>query len=200
MDDATTRLLGLDGLAVTGVEDGLDGPVVHLVTADEAARRCPECGTRARRSKGRRVTHPRDLKVGDRRPKLLWRKRRWCCDEQSCRRRSFTEAVGSVPARKRLTTRLRASAGAAVADRGRTVVQSARDHDVSWPVVAAAFTAHASEVLPAQPDPIEVLGIDEIRRGRPRWEFNEAAQTWSTVVDRWHVGFVRREALCFEWR
>jgi transposase len=83
MDDATTRLLGLDGLAVTGVEDGLDGPVVHLVTADEAARRCPECGTRARRSKGRRVTHPRDLKVGDRRPKLLWRKRRWCCDEQT---------------------------------------------------------------------------------------------------------------------
>jgi hypothetical protein len=35
----TTRLLGLDGLAVVGVEDGPAGPVVHVVTADETARR-----------------------------------------------------------------------------------------------------------------------------------------------------------------
>jgi transposase len=189
MINDTTRLLGLEGLAVTGVDDGVDGPVVHLVTADEQARVCPECGTRARRSKGRRTTRPRDLTVGGRRPKLVWRKRRWRCDEPTCRRRSFTEAVGSVPARKRLTTRLRAAAGAAVADRGRTVVQSARDHDVSWPVVAAAFTGHAAKVLPAQPEPVEVLGIDEVRRGRPKWAFDEATQAWSTVVDRWHVGF-----------
>jgi hypothetical protein len=38
MDDATTRLLGLDGLAVAGVADGPRGPVVALVTADEQAR------------------------------------------------------------------------------------------------------------------------------------------------------------------
>jgi hypothetical protein len=67
----TTRLLGLSGLAVVGVEDGMDGPVVHLVTADEEARRCPDCGTRARRSKGRRVARPRDLHVGDRRPRAV---------------------------------------------------------------------------------------------------------------------------------
>jgi hypothetical protein len=35
-----TRLLGLASLAVTGVADGPDGPVVQLVTADEQARRC----------------------------------------------------------------------------------------------------------------------------------------------------------------
>jgi hypothetical protein len=98
--------------------------------------------------------------------------------------------VAAVPARKRLTTRLRASAGAAVADRDRTVVQAARDHDVSWPVVAAAFTDHAERVLPAQPQPVAVLGIDEVRRGRPRWVFDTAAGTWQTAVDRWHVGFV----------
>lgn len=67
MEDATTRLLGLDGLAVTGVADGPHGPVVDLVTADEQARRCPECGTPARRSKGLRVTRPQDLPVGGRR-------------------------------------------------------------------------------------------------------------------------------------
>jgi transposase len=121
---------------------------------------------------------------------LVWSKRRWRCDQPECPRKSFTESVREVPARKRLTTRLRASAGAAVADRGRTVVQAAREHDVSWPVVAAAFTAHAQRVLPAQPDPTEVLGIDEIRRGRPRWVFDEIAATWATVADRWHVGFV----------
>jgi transposase len=186
----TTRLLGLDGLAVVGVADDLDGPVVHLVTADEQARHCPDCGVRSWRSKGRRVTRPRDLPVGGRRPRLVWTKRRWRCDEPGCRRRSFTESVPAVPPRKRLTARLRAAAGVAVADAGRTVVQAARDHDVSWPVVAAAFTDHARAVLPAQPQPVQVLGIDEIRRGRPRWVLDEDSGVWRSAVDRWHVGFV----------
>jgi transposase len=34
------------------------------------------------------------------------------------------------------------------------------------------------------------LGIDEIRRGRPRWEWDETTGTWRTTADRWHVGFV----------
>lgn len=190
MDNHTTRLLGLDGLAVTAVEDSDQAPVVHLVTAYEQARRCPDCGTPARRSKGRRVTRPRDLQVGGRRPRLVWTKRRWRCDEPACRRRSFTESVPAVPPRKRLTSRLRASAGAAVADRGRTVVQAARDHELSWPVVAAAFAEHARAVLPDQPGPVRVLGIDEIRRGRPRWVLDEASGAWRCAVDRWHVGFV----------
>jgi transposase len=186
----TTRLLGLDGLAVVGVAGDIDGPVVAVVTADDRARHCPDCGTRARRSKGRRVTRPRDLPVGGRRPRLVWTKRRWHCDQPGCRRGSFTESVPAVPAGKRLTTRLRASAGAAVADAGRTVVQAARDHEVSWPVVADAFADHARAVLPAQPQPVAVLGIDEVRRGRPRWILDEASGVWRTVADRWHVGFV----------
>ncbi len=190
MDDVTNRLLGLDGLAVTGVAIGPLGPVVDLVTADEQARRCPECGTRSRRSKGRRVTGPRDLPVGGRPTRLRWFKRRWRCDEPGCARSSFTEVVPAVPARKRLTGRLRSAAGAVVADGGRTIVQSARDHDVSWPIVSAAFTAHAAAVLADQPQPVEVLSIDEVRRGRAKWEFDEAAGTWKTVVDRWHVGLV----------
>lgn len=189
MVDDTSRLLGLDGLAVVGVTDGPHGLVVQVNTADERARMCPECGTRARRSKGRRTTRPRDLQVGGRRPQLVWTKRRWLCEQAECRRTSFTESVPEVPPRKRLTARLRASAGAAVADRGRTVVQAGRDHDVSWPVASAAFTGHAQQVLPAQPDPVEVLGVDEVRRGRPRWVFDEAAGSWVTVRQRWHVGF-----------
>jgi transposase len=189
MGNDTTTLLGLAGLAVVGVDDEVDGLIVHMVTADEQARSCPDCGDRARRSKGRRMTRPRDLPLGGRRPQLVWCKRRWYCDQSQCSRKSFTEAVAAIPPRKRLTGRLRAAAGAAVADAGRTVVQSARDHDMSWPIVTAAFTAHSMNVLPDQPNPVEVLGIDEIRRGRPQWVFDEADQAWNTTVDRWHVGF-----------
>jgi hypothetical protein len=136
------------------------------------------------------TTRPRDLPVCGRACHLRWRKRRWYCDEPACARGSFTEAVPAIPARARLTCRLREAAGAAVADGGRTVVRSARDHVESWPVVAAAFIAHAARVLPEAPEPVAVLGIDEIRRGKPRFVFDEVTQTWGTSVDRWHVGFV----------
>jgi transposase len=188
MVEDTTRLFGLEGLVVVGVDEGVDGLRVHLRTADEQARCCPGCGTRASRSKGRRVTRPRDLPVAGRRPQLVWVKRRWRCDVAVCPRRSFTEAVGQVPARHRLTARSRAAAGAAVADGGRTVVQAARDLEMSWPVVAAAFTAYATAVLPAEPDPVQILGIDEVRRGRPTWVFDEVSQAWQQAADRWHVG------------
>jgi hypothetical protein len=103
------------------------------------------------------------------------------------RQKTFTEAVEQVPARARLTDRLRR---AAVADAGRTIVQSARDHGLSWPVVSAAFAEYAAAVLPEQPEPVVVLGIDEIRRGRPQWTWNDKSQCWEIAVDRWHVGFV----------
>lgn len=41
MVNDTTRLLGLDGLVVCGVTDGMTGPVVHLQTTDEVGRVCP---------------------------------------------------------------------------------------------------------------------------------------------------------------
>lgn len=82
---------------------------------------------------------------------LRWRKRRWCCPSTACPGQSFTKKVAQVPVRSRLTRRLRQAAGAAVADGGRTVAQSALDHGVSWPVVAAvAFTAYATTVLSAR--------------------------------------------------
>ncbi|WP_207914084.1 transposase [Micromonospora sp. KC213] len=34
------------------------------------------------------------------------------------------------------------------------------------------------------------MGIDEIRRGRPQFEWDETTNRWRTAVDRWHVGFV----------
>lgn len=71
-----------------------DGPVVHLVSADERARSCPGCGMEATRVKEWVTTRPRDLPVAGRQVDLQWRKRRWHCDQQGCVRRTFTEAVG----------------------------------------------------------------------------------------------------------
>lgn len=190
MVNDTTRLLGLDGLVVERVELDVTGvPVVDLSAGCEQARCCPGCGQRAVRVKQWATTRLRDLPVAGRPVRLRWRKRRWYCPTPVCPRKSFTEQVDQVPARARLTTRLRQTAGAAVADGGRTIVQSARDHGVSWPVVAAAFTAHATAVLPAEPEPVAVLGIDEVRRGKPRWRWDEQAALWTTTADRWHVGF-----------
>jgi transposase len=191
MVNDTTRLLGLDGVAVMAVEDGHDsGPVVYLETTDQRARACPQCGVNATRIKEWVTTRPRDLSVAGRMVDLRWRKRRWICDQAVCPRQSFTEQVDQLLARARITARLRAAAGAAVGDGGRTIVQSARDHGLSWPVVAAAFAAHAAAVLPAEPEPVAVLGIDETRRGRARWQYNSDRGVWEITVDRWHVGFV----------
>ena len=107
-----TLLLDLDGLTVTSVTRLPDGSRVVLVdTADECASACPSCGVFARRVKEHVYARPRDLPCGAGPVQLVWRKRRWYCDEELCPRRSFTESVPAVPARSRITTRLRAQAG-----------------------------------------------------------------------------------------
>ena len=58
-------LLDLDGVSVIRVEQLEDGiRRVHLATAEEAARACPECGAFARKVKGTARTRPRDLPYG----------------------------------------------------------------------------------------------------------------------------------------
>lgn len=152
MSNDTTRLLGLGGVQVVGVDlDGDDMPILALVTCDEQARRCPGCGVRSESPHSWRVTRPRDLPVAGPRTELRWNKRRWRCRNPDRGRRTFTEALPTIPPRHRLTARLRTSIGAAVADGGRTVVQAARDHEVSWPVANAAFITAAMDAPSASP-------------------------------------------------
>jgi hypothetical protein len=47
----------------------------------------------------------------------------------------------------------------------------------------AAVTAHATDVQPEQPEPVAVLGIDETRRGRPRWRQNPETEQWEVLAD-----------------
>jgi transposase len=45
-------------------------------------------------------------------------------------------------------------------------------------------------VLPAEPAPVQVLGIDETRRGRPKYQLNPLTGKSEETVGRWHTGFV----------
>lgn len=191
MHNDTTLLLDLDGLAVDHVELDADGMrVVHVITADERARRCPSCGLASTSLKERVLTGPRDLPFGGDGIRLVWHKSRWRCGSLDCPKRTFTETVPSVPAGARLTTRLRQAAGTAVATAKRVVSEVAASVGLSWPVVHAAFTARAAAVLPAEPAPVEVLGIDETRRGRPKYQVNPLTGKSEETVGRWHTGFV----------
>lgn len=191
MNNDTTLLLGLDGLAVDHVELDADGMrVVHVITADEQAGCCPSCGLASTSLKERVATRPRDLPFGGEGIRLVWHKRRWRCRSPLCPKQTFTEAVPPVPARSRLTTRLRQAAGTAVATAKRVVSEVAASGGLSWPVVHAAFVARAAAVLPAEPAPVEVLGIDETRRGRPKYVFDPLTGKSEETVGRWHTGFV----------
>ena len=144
MENGTTLLFGLPGVAVARVEATPDGGrVVEVVTADAAAARCPGCGTVSRSVKANVTTRPKDLPYGETRLHVVWRKRRWRCRQAGCERRSFTEQITELPARARITGRLRRAAASAVTA-GRSVREGAAAHQAGWPTVQRAVDAHAA--------------------------------------------------------
>ena len=189
MADATSLLLGLEGVEVVGVSRRADGTrIVDVVTADRAAARCPDCRVASSSVKGRAITSPRDIRYGDAPIQLRWNKTRYYCRNAGCVRRSFTESIPQVPARRRTTTRLRTQIGRSIGEAARSVTEVAAGAGVSWPTAHAAFAAHADEVL-TDPKPVLVLGIDETRRGKPRWTRDAADRSWLRT-DPWDTGFV----------
>jgi transposase len=189
VSNGTTLLFGLPGVRVRRVEtDGLGETVVHVETAQDQAPGCPECGTVSSSPKGRATTGPRDIPYGDREISVRWHKRRWRCREVACPRASFTESIAQVPPGRRTTGRLRAAVGCAVADANRCVSEVAAAHRLSWPT-AHACVVELAEVRLGEPEPTEVLGIDETRRGKPRWACDPVTGDW-TRTDAFDTGFV----------
>ena len=189
MSNGTTLLFGLAGVRVERVVPLPDGArEVHVQTACEAAAACPSCGVISSSAKANVTTSPRDIPYGEGRITVLWHKRRWRCREALCPRQSFTEAIGEVPTGARTTRRLRGAIAVAVGDANRAVSEVAAAFGVTWPTAHAAFVEVADREL-AAPAPTRVLGIDETRRGKPRWEQHAVTGKW-TLVDRWHSGFV----------
>jgi len=187
--ESTTVLFGLPGVRVSSVSQDADGTrLVELVTDEDTAAACPSCGVFSTSVKERVSTRPKDIPYGEDRILLRWNKTRWRCREDYCTRTSFTEAIEQIPARARTTGRLRTQIGAAVGDAARSVSEVAAAHGVAWPTAHRAFVEHADRLL-AEPAPVRVLGIDETRRGKPRWEYCTNTERWLRV-DPWDTGFV----------
>lgn len=197
VEQGATRLLGIDGLTVVSVEvDAQGARTVHAVTEAGMPPACPKCGVVSTSPRGRVRTHPRDVPYGDAPVRLVWHKSRWRCREAACPRASFTESLPSIPARARLTVRLRREVGAAAAERFSCVTAAAGHYRVSWPIANTALLAHIAVPLAGPLPMVAVLGIDETRRGKPVWEQDPDTKKWRITHDRWHTGIVDAVGSC----
>src|SRR5258708_31220498 len=84
-----TALLGMDGFVVLAMTEE-DGELFISVetTADVAG--CGGCGVRAT-GHGRSVIQIRDLPAGGRPVRLVWKKRRWICQDTDCAAKSLSQ-------------------------------------------------------------------------------------------------------------
>jgi transposase len=135
------------------------------------------------------TTLPRDIKIGPDRPRIEWRKRKWLCTNISCERKSFTESTPSVPPRARVTARARSEMALAVLDDNRSVAAVAAANGCTWNTCHRAVEVTADPLLDTEPEPITVLGIDETRRGKAKYEMcpDTGTRVW---VDRFDTGLV----------
>jgi transposase len=190
MDDGTAVLLGVDDEFTVLQVDRIDSDtVVVVVEVSDREGACPTCGVFSSRVKDRSVVRIKDLPAGGRRVQLWWRKRRLWCRETGCERRTFTQQSVAIPARSRLTERLRTKVAASIAASNRAVADVGREYDLSWRTTHNALIKAAARWLPA-PGPTRVLGIDETRARSVRWVLADAG--W-TRTDPWMTSFVNVE-------
>lgn len=170
------------GVTASDAGDGVD--VVIEMVATEAA--CPHCGVFSSRVKERRVCRVKDVPGSGGAVGLWWRKRRLVCAEALCPRGTFTQTSRAVPARARLTSRLRAKVARSIAASNRSVSEVCREYGVSWGTAHQALVVAAAGWLPA-PEPVGVLGLDETRARSVRWICEE--RRWRRT-DPWMTSFV----------
>ena len=185
MSDRTTLLFALPAFRVLQVSLEPDGGRRVLVESLATEGGCPGCGVLSALIKDRPTSRVKDLPHGVV-PLRVWvRKRRFRCAEAACVRRSFTETSGQLPARSRLTTRLRTKISAAVSTTNRAMSEVGNDYGVAWWTVHRVLVAAAADVLgPAAPT--TTIGIDETRARSVRWLLGEVgwrrSDPWMTSI------------------
>jgi hypothetical protein len=117
-------------------------------------------------------------------------KRRFVCVEPLCKRKSFTETTAQLPARARVTTRLKMKVSAAVTTTNRAVSEVAKEHGIAWWTVPRILVRSTADVL-GQASPTTMIGIDETGARSVRWvqEGIEKTVTWRQS-DPWVTSIV----------
>ena len=82
-------LLGMDGFVVLSTTESDDELWLFVETTTTVVG-CANCGVRAV-GHGRSEVQVRDLPIGGRPVRLVWRKHRWLCCDPDCPTKSFTE-------------------------------------------------------------------------------------------------------------
>ncbi|WP_422934593.1 ISL3 family transposase [Sinomonas sp. P47F7] len=141
---------------------------------------CPSCGVVSGRVKDVRLQRLRDIPVAGA-AVVLWRKRRFFCDELACPRGSFTEATDEVPRRARSTSRLLGALVDAVIRSGRAAAEAATAHGVSWWLVQKALGAAAATLPDVDALAPKGLGIDEHRYRSVRWFREDESSPWQRI-------------------
>ena len=141
---------------------------------------CPACGVVSGRVKDTRHQRLRDIPVAGA-AVVLWRKRRFFCDEPACPRGSFTEATDEVPRRARSTSRLLGALVDAVIRSGRAAAEAATAHGVSWWLVQKALGAAAATLPDVDVLAPKRLGIDEHRYRSVRWFRQDESSPWQRI-------------------
>ena len=148
MNDATgmaEALLGLDGFRMLGVAE-THAEVVIRIEALPGLVGCGGCGVQATAHDRMEVEY-RDLAVFGRPARLVWRKRRWSCEEPLCAVRTWTESSASFSSRCLLTRRAGAEACRQVGRNARPVAQLADELGVCWHTVMAAVREHGQPLI-----------------------------------------------------
>jgi transposase len=165
MDDptasVTAALLGLAGFEVlAAVEVG--GEVEVLVETAAQPVACPRCGVIAM-AKDRRPVWVRDLPVGGRQVVICWVKRIWCCREELCPVRTWTEEHEAIAPRAALTERARVWAFDQVGRCDAAVSAVAGDLAVAWHTVMRQVRDRGSQVIddPSRLAGVSAVGVDE---------------------------------------
>ncbi len=139
MSDVMSVRLHLSGVRVLGVlVDSVDRLEVE-VESTRGWSRCPHCGFRCYRVWDRRAKRVRDLGVSGRRTTLVWRRRRFCCD--NCGERHLEDhdqfRAGLI---RRLAHRLVQDA------RVMSIRAVSRHHGVGWHRIMGLVRAESARV------------------------------------------------------
>jgi transposase len=164
MCDATgvaEAMLGLPGFRVLGVEEGAAELVIEIELVAELVG-CPRCGVVAR-AHDRALVEYRDLAAFGRPARLLWRKRRFRCEEPRCGARTWSETSAAFSTRCLLTNRAGAECCRQVGRNARPVIQMAHELGVCWDTVMDAVREHGEPLVddPKRVGQVRALGVDE---------------------------------------